>query len=208
MEGDGVDGEREDYAPINDSAGVWEWSLVRVPLREWPRKNLANHVKGAADERNLGLGGDMAEAQEQLLGWLGMEAASKGAEVLAMVERRLPPGMIDALLELGLEQEEIDQVVLPTRRKEADPGHRQPLTVSESDRLIRLLRVLSLAERVYGSRLRALRWLRRPNGRLAQTEQDDAETQGRKPVSLLTTDIGARMVEELLLQIDEGYFIS
>jgi putative toxin-antitoxin system antitoxin component (TIGR02293 family) len=154
------------------------------------------------------LGDKMAEAQEQLLDWFGMEAASKGAEVLAMVERRFPPAMVERLLELGLDQEEIDAIVLPTRRAQPDRVNKQALTVSESDRLIRLLRVLSLAERVYGSRVRALRWLRRPNGRLGQPEQDDADTAGRRPISLLTTDIGARMVEELLLQIDEGYFIS
>ncbi len=150
----------------------------------------------------------MAEAQEQLLDWFGVETASKGAEVLAMVERRFPPAMVERLLELGLDQEEIDAIVLPTRRVQLDLASKQALTVSESDRLIRLLRVLSLAERVYGSRVRALRWLRRPNGRLGQTEGDEAEPAGRKPISLLTTDIGARMVEELLLQIDEGYFIS
>lgn len=150
----------------------------------------------------------MAEAQEQLLDWFGVEAASKGAEVLAMVERRFPPAMVERLLELGLDQEEIDAIVLPTRRVQPDGASKQPLTVSESDRLIRLLRVLSLGERVYGNRVRALRWLRRPNGRLGQPEQDGADAAGRRPISLLTTDIGARIVEELLLQIDEGYFIS
>ena len=141
-------------------------------------------------------------------GWLGVEAATKGAEVLAIVERRLPAAMVDTMLELGLEQEEIDLVVLPTRRAQPDRASKQPLTVSESDRLVRLLRVLSLAERVYGNRVRALRWLRRPNGRLGQPEGNDAESAGRRPISLLTTDIGARIVEELLLQMDEGYFIS
>lgn len=150
----------------------------------------------------------MAEAQQQLSDWFGAEAASKGAEVLAMVERRLPPAMIGHLLDLGLEQEEIDLVVLPTRRQGVVEGDKQPLTVSESDRLVRLLRVLSLAERVYGSRMRALRWLRRANGRLGIEDRSAVEREGRRPISLLTTDIGARMVEELLLQIDEGYFVS
>ena len=154
------------------------------------------------------LGDKMAEAQEQLLDWFGVDAASKGAEVLAMVERRFPPAMVDRLLELGLEQDEIDAIVLSTRQTQLDRVSKQSLTVSESDRLIRLLRVLSLAERVYGSRVRALRWLRRPNGRMGQPEQNDPDAAGRTPISLLTTDIGARMVEELLLQIDEGYFIS
>ncbi len=150
----------------------------------------------------------MAESQEQLLDWLGVDAASKGAEVLAMVERRFPPAMVERLLELGLQQEEIDAIVLPTRRSQPERVSRQPLTVAESDRLIRLLRILSLAERVYGSRVRALRWLRRPNGRMGVVDGSADEPVGRMPISLLTTDVGACMVEELLTQIDEGYFVS
>ena len=42
----------------------------------------------------------------------------------------------------------------------------------------------------------ALRWLRTPDPRLT----------GRTPLSLLKTDTGSRIVEELLLQIDEGMF--
>jgi putative toxin-antitoxin system antitoxin component (TIGR02293 family) len=69
--------------------------------------------------------------------------------------------------------------------------------LEESDRVLRLVRVLSSAEEVYGSRERALAWLRRPHPRL------DA----RSPLSLLRTDTGSRIVEELLLQIDEGMYI-
>jgi putative toxin-antitoxin system antitoxin component (TIGR02293 family) len=57
--------------------------------------------------------------------------------------------------------------------------------------------VLSSAESVYGSRDRALMWLRRPHARL----------EGRVPLSLLKTDTGSRIVEELLVQIDEGMFV-
>jgi putative toxin-antitoxin system antitoxin component (TIGR02293 family) len=62
---------------------------------------------------------------------------------------------------------------------------------------LRVIRVISLAESVYGSRERALAWLRIPHARLG----------GRAPLSLLNTDTGSRIVEELLVQIDEGIFI-
>jgi putative toxin-antitoxin system antitoxin component (TIGR02293 family) len=52
--------------------------------------------------------------------------------------------------------------------------------VEESDRVVRILRVISFAESVYEDRERALSWLRRPNPRLA----------GRPPLSLLKTDTG------------------
>ena len=46
-------------------------------------------------------------------------------------------------------------------------------------------------------KLSALAWLRKSHPRL----------DGRTPVSLLKTDTGARIVEELLIQIDEGMFV-
>jgi putative toxin-antitoxin system antitoxin component (TIGR02293 family) len=60
-----------------------------------------------------------------------------------------------------------------------------------------VIRVISLAESVYGSRERALAWLRNPHLRL----------DGRTPLSPLNTDTGSRILEELLVQIDEGMFI-
>ncbi len=71
------------------------------------------------------------------------------------------------------------------------------MTVDESDRVLRLLGVLSLAEEVYSGRERALRWLRRANPRL----------DGHVPMMLLKTGVGCHMVEELLGQIDEGMVI-
>ncbi len=61
----------------------------------------------------------------------------------------------------------------------------------------RLSRVLVSAERVYESPERVRQWLDRPNPRLG----------GMAPVALLETDAGVQRVEELLGQIDEGYFV-
>jgi len=63
--------------------------------------------------------------------------------------------------------------------------------------VLRVIRVLSSAEAIYGGRERALAWLRKPHARL----------EGRAPLSLLRTDTGSRLVEELLVQIDEGMFV-
>lgn len=60
----------------------------------------------------------------------------------------------------------------------------------------RRLPALSQAESVYDSRERALAWLRRPHPQLGQ----------RPPAELLKTDAGSRIVEELPIQIDEGFF--
>ena len=59
------------------------------------------------------------------------------------------------------------------------------------------MRLLSPAEDIYGSRGRAMQWLRRPIPRLGN----------RPPLELLETGAGTRSVEELLAQIDEGMFV-
>ena len=140
--------------------------------------------------------------------WLAIETATNGAEVLAMVERRFEPSVIDRLVGLGFERTEVHSIVIPARTLQHRRSRKELLTVEESDRVVRLLRVLRATEAVYGSRERALAWLRRPNPRLDPALRNVLFAKGgRVPLSLLTTEVGARIVEELLTQIDEGIYI-
>jgi len=140
--------------------------------------------------------------------WLSLENGGNQAEVLAMVERRFEPSIIDRLLGLGFERAEVHSVVLPARTLQHRRSRKELLTLEESDRVIRLLRVLRATEAVYESRVRALEWLRRPNPRLDPTLRNVLFAKGgRTPLSMLTTEVGARMVEELLGQIAHGMFI-
>ena len=139
----------------------------------------------------------MNAANAQIGEWLGVQAPATETEILRIVEGQLPPAVIKRLVTLGLERGEIDAVIIPQRTLQHRRSRREKLTVEESDRVLRVIRVLSLAESVYGSRERALGWLRKPHPRL----------DGRVPLSLLKTDTGSRIVEELLVQIDEGMFV-
>jgi len=53
-----------------------------------------------------------------------------------------------------------------------------------------------MAEQVFGEPLRAWRWLRKPKIRF----------DGKTPVEMLATEAGARLVEEMIGQIDHGMF--
>jgi putative toxin-antitoxin system antitoxin component (TIGR02293 family) len=139
----------------------------------------------------------MNAANTQIGDWLGLRPPATEGEILRIVEGRLAPSVIKRLLTLGLERPEIDAVIISSRTLQHRRSRREKLTVEESDRVLRAIRVLSLAETVYGSRERALAWLRKPHARL----------DGRTPLSLLHTDTGSRIVEELLIQIDEGMFV-
>ncbi len=139
----------------------------------------------------------MNVAHAQIGDWLGIRPPATESEILRVVEERLEPAVIQRLTALGLERSEIEEAVIPARTLQHRRSRRERLTLEESDRVLRVIRVLSSAEAVYGNRERALAWLRRPNPRL----------DGRGPLSLLKTDTGSRMVEELLVQIDEGMYV-
>jgi putative toxin-antitoxin system antitoxin component (TIGR02293 family) len=70
------------------------------------------------------------------------------------------------------------------------------LTAAESDRVVRLARVLALAKETLGDREKANRWLQTPNRAL----------EGDKPIERLDTDIGVRSVEHILGRIEYGLY--
>jgi|SRR5690554_3326644 len=73
---------------------------------------------------------------------------------------------------------------------------RRKLSPAESDRLARAVRVIARAEAALGDREKARRWLRKPNRALA----------GRRPLELLDSDAGTRMVERILGRIEHGLY--
>lgn len=139
----------------------------------------------------------MSHLHHQIGEWLGIPPPQTEQQLLEIVERRLPTSSIHRLLALGITRAEVDASVIPLRTLQHRRSRREKLTINESDRVLRMMRALSQAEAVYGSRERALAWLRKSNPRL----------DNRPPLELLNTDSGTRIVEELLIQIDEGMFI-
>ena len=139
----------------------------------------------------------MSVLHQQIGEWLGVRAPRTEQQMLELIERQLPTSSINRLLGLGLTRSEVDALVIPLRTLQHRRSRREKLTVEESDRVLRLVRLLSQAESVYGSRERALTWLRRAHPRLRD----------RTPLEMLKTGTGSRIVEELLIQIDEGMFV-
>jgi putative toxin-antitoxin system antitoxin component (TIGR02293 family) len=70
------------------------------------------------------------------------------------------------------------------------------LTAAESDRVVRLARILALAKETLGSMEKASRWLQTPNRAL----------EGEQPIDRLDTDIGVRSVEQVLGRIEYGLY--
>ncbi len=116
-------------------------------------------------------------------------------EVVKLVHQRLPLSVIDRLLAEGVTKQEIN-LIAPPRTLAHRRANAESLTVEESDRAVRLARVVAHTESVFGNKDKAMGWLRRPMKRF----------EGETPIEMLATEVGSRLVEEALVQIDEGFF--
>jgi putative toxin-antitoxin system antitoxin component (TIGR02293 family) len=96
----------------------------------------------------------------------------------------------------GMQLKDLYEVVIPARTLKHRRARKESLTSDESDKLVRLIRVYDQAVRVLGDKEKALYWLSEPKKRF----------EGRTPIQMLRTDLGGRMVEEMLGQIYYGMF--
>jgi putative toxin-antitoxin system antitoxin component (TIGR02293 family) len=96
----------------------------------------------------------------------------------------------------GVPLKDIYNIVIPARTLKHRRARHQRLSVDESDKLARLVRVFQQAERTFGDPAIARDWLDTPKKRF-----DD-----RTPIQMLRTEVGARRVEEMLGQIEYGIF--
>jgi len=124
---------------------------------------------------------------------LGADVRSQ-ADLALAVRNRLPLSALKGLARAGLSEQEIELFVIPQRTRRHRANRQQPLTVDESDRAVRLLRVQTLAEDTFGEAEKANRWLRRPL----------LELGNETPLAVAQTEAGARVIEAILGKIAWG----
>lgn len=113
------------------------------------------------------------------------------------VEEGLRYESLDALsanLEIGLAA--MRTILRLPERTLARRKNERRLRPDESDRLMRIGRIATLAEVTLGSREKAASWLKKKNRALGD----------RTPLERLDTDLGSREVEDLLLRIAHGVY--
>jgi putative toxin-antitoxin system antitoxin component (TIGR02293 family) len=132
---------------------------------------------------------------EYLQEWLGTRAESE-QKMVDLVEGGLPTKVVNHLIERGLTRKEVFDIIIPLRTWKHRKSRRQPLSKEESERAVRAARILARAQAVWGDQESALNWLRAPKKRF----------EGRSPLQMLSTETGGRLVEQMLIQIDEGMF--
>ena len=117
-------------------------------------------------------------------------------DLLEEVERGLPTKSYSIIAKaLGLTPEE-DRLLQVSLRTRARWKQRIRLDPAISDRLVRLARILALAKNVLENHENAVAWLREPSDALS----------GRTPLELVTTDIGAEKITNMLYQMEYGIY--
>jgi putative toxin-antitoxin system antitoxin component (TIGR02293 family) len=125
---------------------------------------------------------------------LGLPSLRSDRDLARVVEQRLPVSSVAALCSHGVSEAEVYQLVVPRRTLVHRKTRKEALTPEESDKAVRIARITSMAEEIFGDDAKAGRWLRKAKVRFQQ----------RSPLEMLMTEAGARLVEEMLLQLDYG----
>jgi putative toxin-antitoxin system antitoxin component (TIGR02293 family) len=113
------------------------------------------------------------------------------------VERGVPLERLEEFaIYAGFALKDLLEVVIPPRTLKHRKQRKEPLSIDESDRLARVIRLYELGVRVFGDRDKARRWLTKPKIRFEE----------RTPLAMMRTELGGRAVEEMLIQIEEGIF--
>jgi putative toxin-antitoxin system antitoxin component (TIGR02293 family) len=134
-------------------------------------------------------------ANPNIFSYIGVEPTSD-FDLARIVEDGLPLESIALLRDKGVTFSEISEIVISPRTLKHRKARRESLSQEETDRVVRVARVVALAEEVFGSRDKALLWLRTPDERI----------ENRNPLKMLLTESGGRLVESMLWQIDEGVY--
>jgi putative toxin-antitoxin system antitoxin component (TIGR02293 family) len=142
----------------------------------------------------------MTAQVSQIAEWLGEQPKSE-FDLAQIVRRGLPLTVLAVFLSQGMTKDEFHQIVIPHRTfrhrtERRNKGVEEVLTPDESDKAVRAARVLANADRVFANREKALSWMRQAKKRF----------NGETPMHMLQTEAGARLVEQMLIQVDEGMF--
>jgi putative toxin-antitoxin system antitoxin component (TIGR02293 family) len=127
--------------------------------------------------------------------YIGVQPSSD-FNLAEIVEGGLPLSTLGLLRERGLSAAEVGELVISPRTLKHRRARGETLSQEETDRAVRVARIVSQAGEVFGNLEKALLWLRSADERLA----------GRAPMDLLKTESGGRLVESMLWALDEGVY--
>jgi putative toxin-antitoxin system antitoxin component (TIGR02293 family) len=135
---------------------------------------------------------------EETTAMLGIKPVKTTLDLAPQIQKGLPFKALERVskhleISTALMNKSLDFATRTIARR----AQEKKLSPAESERLVRLSRVLAEAKRVLGSAEKARSWVLKPNRALG----------GAIPLQMLRTDIGANAVFEELGRIDYGVFV-
>jgi len=120
------------------------------------------------------------------------------ADLTDLTREGLPVGALTLLAnQLSVERKTLARVVgISDRTLSRRLAKKERLSAEESDRTVRLARIVALTTDTLGSSGKASSWLQTPNRAL----------DGQRPLDLLDTDTGVKSVETILARIEYGVY--
>ncbi|MGB9406407.1 MAG: antitoxin Xre/MbcA/ParS toxin-binding domain-containing protein [Terracidiphilus sp.] len=122
----------------------------------------------------------------------------KADDLAAQVRLGLPASTVNLLAgTLSMQRAQVAKCLnIPARTLSRRLAMKSRLTHEESDRTLRMARVVALANEVLGTEEKASHWMVAPNRALG----------GKRPFDQLDTEIGVSSVEEVLYSIAYGMY--
>jgi putative toxin-antitoxin system antitoxin component (TIGR02293 family) len=122
----------------------------------------------------------------------------KADDLVEQVRAGLPASTVTMLAGvLSLQRAQVaKRLNIPVRTLSRRLATKSRLTHEESDRTLRMAKVVALANEVLGTEEKASRWMVAPNRALG----------GKRPFDQLDTELGVRSVEEVLYAIAYGMY--
>lgn len=155
---------------------------VRATMLENPRATEVLRAQADVSYRN------------RMKALLNIPVDATAQQIHEIIDAGLEATTLTAMSDLGLISPATLDAICPTPVLKTKLATGERLTASQSDHLFRLAHTIAVAESFFGDTDKAMRWLSKPKSQFS----------GKNPIEMLSTTVGSRQVEELLVQASEG----
>lgn len=131
----------------------------------------------------------------RLYAYVHIPTDASDQEIRQMIELGISPEAVRSFCDTANLSSKDCDLVIPFETLETRVEQEQPLTPDEGDRLYQFSRITAMAGAIFESDDKASNWLTKPKKRFL----------GKSPFSMRATTLGARQVEEVLIQLAEGF---
>lgn len=154
---------------------------------EQPRAHLTNRLQREEIQDDY---------RRRLTGYLQVPIDTSDQAFHELIEAGFTASLMQTLCLQDTIQPRQRDAIISARALSIRLSQNQRLTLDESDRLFRITHIVAMAEAIFGDPSKAKQWLSKPKAHLSS----------KSPNELVLTTPGTHRVEEMLIQVSEGFY--